>query len=320
MDRAKLLLGLIALCLTASACKKARMRSVPPAAPSATTAADPGPYEPGPYQQAPEVAPGGPPQDPYAPAPRPADPVSVYEEDDRDDSDGELVRPSNYDRRPAPTRSQTCCVARPVPRPTPCCVERRPQPVVERRPQPVVDNHANCPEEVHRYHVQTQVQTQVRAAAPKAPQYSRPEPIAPQLPKSPDPMDNMGRYIELDMTSELYCIWDQPNAKDTELKYDPVRHRVFTRKGRDDSWDRNDNVRAVTGVAPYGNAGFTLVLAGKNNESVVSLIRSGKGTKWDDRGVHYPYEAIYRARSNVPLPRDVVGVCWSDDDPPRSAR
>ncbi len=268
MERARLSIMLISVCVLSAACaKKAKMRTVPRQAAAATAGTS---AVPAPPAESPDVDPAAAPApEPTrvatGPAPAPADPVARLDD-------------SGDNRREA----RPVTVAPPAARPdlrTGDGELNRPRPVaprpVERREVVVDDDCDVC--------VKRGARERVVVAAPRP----RPRPIV-------EKRIERRQEFELNAMDELHCRWEPAGRPMTYLRYDPITRTAWVKH----SWVKRPNgeegpiqnaysqVRLVSALPPYGGEGVSLV--SKSGIPIAHLKASGAGKIWYERNTTYP--------------------------------
>lgn len=295
MERARLSIMLLSVCVLSAACaKKAKMRTVPRQAPAATVATGAVPAAPA---ESPDVDPAPAPtprptEVVTGPVPAPADPMTPL--DDSGDNHREA--------RPVPVR-----VARPDVR-TGGGELNRPRPIAPPR-----EENCNCDD----------VGPRERVVAPRQAPVPRPRPIVRERPIVEERVERRQEF-ELDPTDVLHCRWEPTGKPMTYLKYDPITRTAWVQHG----WIKRANgqegpisnaytqVRLVSGLPPYGFEGVSLVA--KSGSPIAHLKPSGAGKIWYERNTTYPYEALYGAVPGAPQGQSIHGVCWTKSEPAKT--
>jgi hypothetical protein len=281
MERARLSLVLISVCVLSAACaKKAKMRTVPRQASAATAGATSVPSAPPESPDVDTAAAKTPTQVATGPVPAPANPVTPL------DDSGISRREARPARVPAPAmrpslRSGDGELNRPR------AVVRRQEP-----PRQVVVEE-DCDEPTSRQRVATR---------PIARERRR---VEPRVERSHQP--------EIEATDVLHCRWDPTGKPMTYVKYDPATRTAIVQHGWPQVSNKYRQVRLVSGLPPYGDTGVSML--SKGGVPIAHLKATGNGTVWYERGTVYPYESYFGQVLGGPEAESVRGVCWTKSEP-----
>lgn len=296
MARAHLYIMAISLCVVSSACaKKAKMRTVPKQQPVVGAQAAPAVPPPADNDLTPApTAPTSTPEKNIETATAPAAPSAVPSK--RSDDDREARRSSTP--VPAPRRAERSDdgdLNRPRPR------------LPRQQRQPRGQDCDNC----------TVVQCETGDQRPgydyREPRPApRPRPVQ-QKPRREERIDQRQQF-ELDPREELHCRWEPTGKPMTYLKFDPVTKTAYVQHGWPQKWNQYTKVRLVSGLAPYGHEGLSLV--NKKGVAIAHLKPTGNGTIWYERGTSYPYEAYFGNVPGAPQGEAIRGVCWTKSEQP----